>query len=144
MLSLKQTNTVEEYTTQFQALQFEVSMHSTNVDELFFATTYVNGLKDDIRAVVEPHTPTTVKKAATIAKIQQRQLERSKLKYQKTPNQARPQQKQDQRPTNTYGSLWRDKQLRDYRKANNLCYHCEEKFEPGHAEICKKKKHTSN
>jgi hypothetical protein len=72
MLSLKQTNTVEEYTTQLQALQFEVSMHSTNVDELFFATTYVNGLRDDIRAVVEPHTPTTVKKATTIAKIQQR------------------------------------------------------------------------
>jgi hypothetical protein len=90
MLSLKQTNTVEEYTTQFQALQFEVSMHSTNVDELFFATTYVNGLRNDIRAVVEPHTPTTVKKAATIARIQQCQLERSKLKYQKTPNQAWP------------------------------------------------------
>jgi hypothetical protein len=95
MLSLKQTNTVEEYTTQFQALQFEVSMHSTNVDELFFATTYVSGLKDDIRAAVEPHTPTTVKKAVTIAKIQRRQLKRSKLKYQKTSNQARPQQKQD-------------------------------------------------
>lgn len=34
--------------------------------------------------------------------------------------------------------MWRDKQLRDYRKANNLCYHCGEKFEPGHAEVCTK------
>jgi len=29
--------------------------------------------------------------------------------------------------------------LRDYRKANNLCYHCGEKYEPGHAEHCAKK-----
>ena len=29
--------------------------------------------------------------------------------------------------------------MRDYRKANNLCYHCGEKYEPGHAEHCAKK-----
>jgi hypothetical protein len=72
MLSLKQTGTVEDYTTQFQALQFEVTMHSANIDELFFATTYVNGLKDYVRAVVEPHVPTNVRRATTIAKIKQR------------------------------------------------------------------------
>jgi len=82
MLNLKQTGTVEEYTTQFQKLQFQVSMHSGNFDELFFATTYVTGLKEDIRAIVEPQVPTTIERAAIIAKIQQRVLERSKLKYQ--------------------------------------------------------------
>jgi len=29
--------------------------------------------------------------------------------------------------------------LRDYRRANNLCYSCGEKYEPGHADICPKK-----
>jgi hypothetical protein len=29
--------------------------------------------------------------------------------------------------------------LRDYRKANNLCYHCGEKYEPSHADHCAKK-----
>jgi hypothetical protein len=29
--------------------------------------------------------------------------------------------------------------LRDYRKANNLCFHCGDKFEPGHVEVCTKK-----
>jgi hypothetical protein len=139
MLSLKQTGTVEDYTTQFQALQFEVTMHSSNIDELFFATTYVNGLKDDVRVVVEPHVPTNVRRAATIAKIQQRQLERNKLKYQRAQNQARPQQRQDTKPNIAYANLWRDKQLRDYRKANNLCYHCGDKFEPGHAKVCTKR-----
>jgi len=35
--------------------------------------------------------------------------------------------------------LWRDKQLRGYRKTNNLCYHRGEKFEPRHVEIYKKR-----
>lgn len=91
MLSLKQTCTVEEYTTQFQALQYQVTMESPHVEELFFATTYINGLKEEIRAVVEPHTPDTVRKAATIAKIQQRKEERNKLKYPKHPNQFKQQ-----------------------------------------------------
>jgi hypothetical protein len=115
-------------------------MHNSNVDELFFATTYVNGLKEDIRAGVEPHVPTTMRKAATIAKIRQRQADRNKLKYQRQPQKARvPPPKQDTKPNTSYGSFWRDKQLRDYRKANNLCYSCGEKFEPGHAEVCTKR-----
>jgi len=46
-------------------------------------------------------------------------------------------QKRCQQPS-IYGNLWRDKQLHDYRKANNLCYSCGGKYEPGHAEVCAK------
>lgn len=56
-------------------------MHSGNYDKLFFATKYVEGLRDDIKATVEPHVPTTVDKVAIIAKIQQRTLERAKSKF---------------------------------------------------------------
>lgn len=52
----------------------------------------VCGLKDEIRAVVEPQVNTTVDIAAVIANIQRRVLERSKFKYQRTPNQPRHQQ----------------------------------------------------
>jgi len=115
-------------------------MTGSQVDEQFFATTYVHGLKEDIRAGVEPHTPTTVRQAAIIAKIQQRNVERTKLKYQRPNNPPKNQyQKPDNRQPTTYGNLWRDKQLRDYRKANNLCYFCGKKFEPGHAEVCTKR-----
>jgi len=115
-------------------------MHSGNFDELFFATTYVTGLKEDIKSIVKPQVPTTVERVAIIAKIQQWVLERNKLKYQRANNLARQQQhKPDQVNTSRYGNLWMDKQLRDYRKANNLCYHCVEKIEPGHAEVCIKK-----
>jgi len=67
-------------------------------------------------------------------------VERSKLKYQNKHSTPKPQPpKTDARSPSVYGILWRDKQLRDYRKANNLCYHCGEKYEPGYAEHCAKK-----
>jgi hypothetical protein len=61
-------------------------MHNSGYDELFFATKYVAGLKEDIRAIVEPHVPLTVDRAVVIAKIQQRTLERTGNKYTR-PNQ---------------------------------------------------------
>lgn len=123
LLELKQTTTVDEYTDQFQSLQYDITMHSCNYDDLFFASKYVNGLKDEIRAVVEPQVPTTVKRASVVAKIQQRVLDRNKTKFQHRQQQSKPQTtKPEQKSTTTYSNLWQDKQLRDYRKQNNLCY----------------------
>ena len=137
LLDLKQTATVEEYTSQFKSLQFDVSMHDGHYSPLFFATQYVRGLRDDIRAMVEPQVPATVETAAVIAKIQQKVADRQKHKFQNRNVQTKhPQVRTDNKPANHYGNLWRDKQLRDYRKANNLCYACGEKYEPGHAAIC--------
>lgn len=138
LINLKQTGTVEEYTTQFQALQYDVTMHSGKYDELYFATQYVAGLKDEIKTIVEPQTPIAVNRDVTIAKIQQKMLDRGKQKYQRTNMGARPPQKVDAKPATNYGNLWHDRQLRDYHKANNLCYQCGEKYEPGHAEHCSK------
>lgn len=115
-------------------------MHSGKYDDLFFASQYVAGLKDEIRATVEPQVPVKVERATLIAKIQQRVLDRGKQKYQKAAPPTRPHQpKSDSKPATNYGNLWRDKQLRDYRKANNLCFLCGEKFEPRYAEVCSKR-----
>lgn len=141
LIALKQTGTVEEYTTQFQALQFGITMHSCHYDDLFFTSHYVSGLKDEIRAVVEPQVPTTVNRAAIIARIQQKVVDRSKLKFQRNapgPKHNAP-PRADARPNQSPGTLWRDRQLRDYKKANGLCYSCGEKYEPGHNELCAKR-----
>jgi hypothetical protein len=66
-------------------------MHNCHYDELFFATTYVQGLKKEIMATVEPHVPMTVERASVIARIQQRTLERNKNKYIKGNIQRIPQ-----------------------------------------------------
>ena len=140
LLELRQTGTVEEYTTAFQALQYDITMHNNHYDEIFFASTYVAGLKDEIKAMVEPHVPTTVDRAAVIAKIQQRTLERNKTKYNRNyaANKS-AQQKPEQQPPQNALNLQRIRQLRDYRKANNLCFSCGEKFEPGHQAVCPKR-----
>jgi hypothetical protein len=36
------------------------------------------------------------------------------------------------------GDFWKDRQLRDYRRANNLCFRCGEKYDPAHQ--CNSKK----
>jgi hypothetical protein len=47
------TKTVEDYTTKFQALQFDITMHNSNYDDMFFTHKYIMGLKEDINGTVE-------------------------------------------------------------------------------------------
>ena len=126
LIDLKQSGTVEDYTTKFEQLQFDITMHSCHYDDLFFTSHYVSGLKDEIRAVVEPQVPTTVHRAALIARIQQKVLDRGKYKYQKAPilTKQNTQHRTETKPNPVSGTLWRDRQLRDYKKANGLCYTC--------------------
>ena len=140
MLALKQTGTIEEYTLAFQALQYNITMHNSHYDEIFFASTYVAGLKDDIRVTIEPHVPLIVDRATLIAKIQQRNLERNKAKYNRAATANKPwfQRNEQPNPPNN-PNLQRIRQLRDYRRANNLCFACGDKFEPGHQEVCPKR-----
>lgn len=106
---------------------------------LYFATQYVAGLNDDIKATIEPQVLVTVDGATLIAKIQQKVLDRSKQKFQRNNQATKPQQQRTEaKPATTYGNLWRDRQLRGYKKANNLWFHCGEKFEPSHAKYCTK------
>jgi hypothetical protein len=62
--------TVEEYKKAFQAIQIQVAMFNLGFDEMLFATHFVNGLKEEIRYVVQTHLPDSVDKAALLAKIQ--------------------------------------------------------------------------
>jgi len=141
LLQLKQIGSVEEYTTQFQNLQYGVTMHNANYDDMFFTQHYIMGLREDIRGMVEAQMPTTVLTASTLAKVQQKVLERSKTKAFKPPYQPRAynQQKTDARPQQHSSNLWQDRQLRDYRRNNGLCFYCGDKFVPGHIEVCSKR-----
>jgi len=90
LLELKQIGTVEEYTTQFHNLQFDITMHNPHYDEMFFTPQYVRGLKDEIRSMVEPQMPTIVQKASILAKIQQKLVDRNKGKSNRIPQHFRP------------------------------------------------------
>jgi len=107
----------------------------------FFTPQYIRGLKEEIRTTVEPQMPQTVQKASTIARIQQGMLERSKARYNRTNSQVRTYgpPKTEYKQPQQISTLWKDRQLRDYRKANGLCFSCGEKFVPGHLEVCSKR-----
>jgi hypothetical protein len=43
LLSLKQEGSVEEYTQEFQAVQYQICMFNAGLDEMFFTSHYING-----------------------------------------------------------------------------------------------------
>jgi len=86
--------------------------------------------------MVESQMPPTVIKAAALAKIQQQQAERTKLKNKFAGSYRQfNQPKQDLKTVQQTTISWKDRQLRDYRKANGLCFSCGEKFVPRHMAV---------
>ena len=139
LLELTQTTTVEQYAADFANLQYEICMHNEGFDDLFFVSQFVRGLRYDIGAVVQSQLPQTVDRAILLAKVQQRVLEKGKAKQQKlagTPRQQQWPPRQDAKPGGSSSSMSKERQLLNYRKANNLCYYCGEKYEPAHVAVC--------
>jgi uncharacterized OB-fold protein len=68
-------------------------------------------------------------------------LDRSKPKFARTTDQYKPYNtpKPKTKPAAPPALLWQDRQLRDYRKANGLCYSCGEKFVPCHMAVYSKR-----
>ena len=142
LIALEQEDSLEEYIATFTDLQYQASMHNLGLDEIFFVTHFVKGLKLDIRVSVQSQAPETVKRAVMLAKIQQQLLDSKKLYKPKSSNGLKSQgtmSKSDSRSSSSSGSLWKERQLRDYRKANGLCMYCGDKFDKMHATTCTKR-----
>jgi hypothetical protein len=71
LLGMKHVGMVEDYTKEFEALQFQVSIFNPGFDDLFFTSQFVSGLKEEIRGVVQAQPPDSVDKVSMLAKIQQ-------------------------------------------------------------------------
>ena len=142
LIALEQEDSLEEYIATFTDLQYQASMHNLGLDEIFFVTHFVKGLKLDIRVSVQSQAPETVKRAVMLAKIQQQLLDSKKLYKPKSFNGLKSQgtmSKSDSRSSSSSSSLWKERQLRDYRKANGLCMYCGDKFDKMHATTCTKR-----
>lgn len=142
LLLLKQKGTVEEYASEFESLQFQICMHNSGHGELFFVAQFIKGLKEDIQPAVQMQLPDKVTKAILLAKMQQKMLDRGKYKAQRVSNQVKPYSpagRADSKQQSSSSNLWRERQERDYRKANGLCFYCAEKYDAGHAERCSKR-----
>ena len=139
LLELKQTDTVEEYARAFENLQFEISMYNDGFDDTFFVSQFVKGLKLDISAGVRAQVPKDVDEAILLAKVQQQVLEKGKHKWSKAAASTKFQSSTSKGEGKTGpqpSTMWKERQTLNYRKANNLCYYCGEKYDPNHAAIC--------
>jgi hypothetical protein len=142
LLQLKQTGSVNEYIVEFQRLVYQVSMFNPHYDTNFFISQFIQGLKFELRGVVESHIPDTLERAYLIAKVQQELLDDTPKKMQRQYGRSETTVgKFDMQPKPTLkfstGDLWKDRQLRDYRRANGLCFKCGEKYDPTH--VCGQK-----
>jgi hypothetical protein len=143
LLALKQTGLVSEYCTKFQELVYKLSGHNPYYDDTFFVSQFLKGLKAEIRLPVASQIPETLDRAILLAHVQQDLQSQQRPWAARQPAAQRPEpvlpRTEPARPALKFGStdLWKDRQLRDYRKANGLCYRCGEKFDQQHQ--CAKK-----
>uniref|UniRef100_A0ACD5YQQ8 Uncharacterized protein n=1 Tax=Avena sativa TaxID=4498 RepID=A0ACD5YQQ8_AVESA len=136
LLRLKQAGSVDEYKQEFQALVYQVSMYNPHYDEQFFISQFTKGLKVELRGAVESLIPDTLDRAILIARVQQEVLDDAKPRAQRQYGRADQTvaRVEANRPALKFatGDLWKDRQLRDYRRANGLCFRCGEKYDPAH------------
>jgi hypothetical protein len=141
LLELQQTESLEAYITQFEDLQYQVTMHNTKFEDLFFVTQFIKGLRLEIGSVVQAQVPYSMERDILLARIQQQVLERSRSKWQKNAGSSKSLlqfAKGDGKGPTQPVNLWRGRQTRDYRRANGLCYFCVEPFDANHKNVCSK------
>ncbi|XP_073367813.1 uncharacterized protein [Aegilops tauschii subsp. strangulata] len=130
LMLLKQANTVEEYKKQFLQLVYTIKLYEPTISDTFLVTRFVLGLKEELRSAVEFQISGTVQLAALYASVQEGLLLQQKT--HKPSFQKASHNNTDSRSRLAAGELWKAKQLKEYRRANGLCYKCGDKFVPGH------------
>lgn len=78
LFNLRQTDSVSEYTSQFNDLVHFLLAHSSSWDPALFPSRFVDGLKDEIRVVVIVHNPRDMDTDVSLAYLQEEALEISK------------------------------------------------------------------
>ncbi|KAK1694297.1 hypothetical protein QYE76_010994 [Lolium multiflorum] len=142
LLALKHRGTVDEYCTTFQELVFKLSGHNPYYDETFFVEQFLKGLKTEVRVPVASQVPQTLDRAMLLEHVQQDLSNQTKpwanKNYGGGRQEAAPIRGEPARavPILGTGDLWKERQLREYRRSNNLCFRCGDKYDPTH--VCAK------
>lgn len=71
LIELQQTDSLDVYMATFEELQYQLTMHNSGMDELFFITQFIKGLKPEIGSIVQSQIAETLQRAMLLARIQQ-------------------------------------------------------------------------
>jgi exonuclease VII large subunit len=126
LLNLRQTCSIEEYKRQFDKLVYHIRLYDQSISKMMMVSQIMLGLKDELRHTIEMQLPQSVAQAATLAEIQEHLNE--KKPYQRKYVVVKP----DSKSSFSNTELWKARQLKEYRRSNNLCFTCGEKYTPTH------------
>lgn len=139
LLELQQTGTVEDYASEFEALQYQISLSDQGIGDTFFVSQFVKGLKNEIRYPVQGQLPDCMERAIILAKIQEQIQSKGKVQFTKFPAKTAAPASKEQKSTTFTSHLGKERQMRDYCRANNLCFYCKEPYDANHAAKCTKR-----
>ncbi|GMI90521.1 hypothetical protein HRI_002721400 [Hibiscus trionum] len=136
---LIQKGTVEEYQDKFEELKPYIIQQNPYQEESYFVSSFLSGLKEELRHRVKTGRPTSLAEAYRLARLHELALEvetkRLRPKTYSYTNQ-NPTQKSWPQPISSTPKITPQnttkQTLLDYRRAHNLCFKCGDKFIPGH------------
>lgn len=138
LLQLRQTGTVTEYRLQFESYMYHLLALDPGLNTKFFVTQFLLGLKPELRAVVRIQEPTSITRAAVLARIQEEELEANRPRLRPVPAGRpppvlpAPAPRLPVAPRVGGDDFGRERQLRDYRRANGPCFKCGDKYSREH------------
>lgn len=138
---LRQSGSVLEYRRAFEEIMYQLISLDSSLNTKFFVSKFVLGLKDELRTAVRLQAPSSVTRAVSLARIQEEELELYGPRQRVIPSGKSPitslasssstamSVSGTKRIVDDYG---RERQLRDYRRANGLCFRCGDKYSKEH------------
>lgn len=163
-LCIRQSGLVSEYIERFAILVDQLSAYESRADPLYFTMRFIDGLRDDLRAVVLIQRPPDLDTAFVLAQLQEevapqgrrKEIKKSDFSFMSKytggshlPLPAPPLVDKASHPTSedmknndlsrgrSTDDRW--KALRAHRRAQGLCQFCAEKWSRGHS--CAEKIH---
>ncbi|XP_058757747.1 uncharacterized protein LOC131631003 [Vicia villosa] len=146
LFKLKQTHSVVEYQAAFEKLGNQV----VGLSHEAILNCFISGLLPEIQNELAIHKPSSISQAIGLAKLIESKLREAKPKFQKpfspntysrqpahphlaapTPTTAMPKTPQSANPNRLPIRRLSSSQLQE-RRAQGLCFNCDEKFIPGH------------
>jgi hypothetical protein len=149
LFQIRQTGTVATYVEEFSRLIDKLNAYQTMSDPLYYTLKFVDGLRDDIKAVVMLQRPQDFDTAAVIAQLQEEaglMLRKKDYRWHEVSGAAKSSTRQpayqqlvsketrqhgpnkvDEKPSGTRVSSSTDDRIASlyaYRKAKGLCYKC--------------------
>jgi hypothetical protein len=134
LMQLRQTGTVSEYRHAFESAMYHLMMLDSGLNTKFFVTQFVLGLRDDIHAAVRIQAPSSIARAAALARIQEEELAPSSIQAASATaaTQGAPPLRQEWPKRPPIDDYSRERQLRDLRHVNGLCFRCGDKYSREH------------